>query len=47
MAQIRPFVMWPDRRLLTKAAAVEAVTDETRRIWDGMIDDFNAQVAAG
>jgi peptide deformylase len=47
MAQIRPFVMWPDRRLLTKAPVVEAVTDETRRIWDDMIETMDAMPGVG
>lgn len=34
---MRPFLIWPDRRLQTVAAEVAAVTDETRAIWDEMI----------
>lgn len=43
----RPFVMWPDRRLRTPAAPVEAVTDETRAIWAEMIEAMEAMPGVG
>ncbi|QQA43205.1 peptide deformylase [Pelagovum pacificum] len=43
----RPFVMWPDKRLRTPAAPVEAVTDETRAIWDEMIEAMEAMPGYG
>lgn len=43
----RPFVMWPDKRLRTPAVPVEAVTDETRAIWDEMIAAMEAMPGVG
>lgn len=43
----RPFVMWPDKRLITPAAEVEAVTDETRAIWDEMVAAMRAMPGVG
>jgi len=43
----RPFVMWPDKRLRTPAAPIEAVTDETRAIWDEMIEAMEAMPGVG
>ncbi|MEC7765075.1 MAG: peptide deformylase [Pseudomonadota bacterium] len=43
----RPFVMWPDKRLRTAAAPVEAVTDEVRAIWDEMIQAMDAMPGVG
>lgn len=43
----RPFVMWPDRRLRTPAAPVEAITDDTRAIWDEMIRAMEAMPGVG
>lgn len=43
----RPFVMWPNVALRTVAADVEAVTDETRTIWDEMIDAMEAMPGVG
>ena len=43
----RPFVMWPDKRLRTPAAPVEAVTDEVRAIWDEMIAAMEAMPGVG
>ena len=40
---VRPFIPYADRRLHMPAAAVEAVTDEIRAIWDaGGIDTLDA-----
>jgi peptide deformylase len=44
---IRPFVMWPDPRLRTAAAPVEAVTDEIRAIWTDMVDTMEAMPGVG
>lgn len=43
----RPIVAWPDKRLQTKAAPVDAITDETRQIWDDMIDVMDAMPGYG
>lgn len=43
----RPFVMWPDKRLRTPAEPVEAITDETRAIWDEMIAAMEAMPGVG
>lgn len=44
---IRPFVPWPDRRLRSPAAPVEAVTDEIRAIWADMVDTMEAMPGVG
>lgn len=44
---VRPFVMWPDKRLRTPAAPVAEVTDETRAIWDDMIETMDAMPGVG
>ena len=43
----RPFLMWPDRRLRTAVAPVAEVTDETRAIWDEMIEAMDAMPGVG
>ncbi|MCB1337210.1 MAG: peptide deformylase [Maritimibacter sp.] len=43
----RPFVMWPDKRLRTTATPVDAITDETRAIWDEMIRAMEAMPGVG
>ena len=43
----RPFVPWPDKRLRTPAAPVEAITDEIRQIWDDMIETMDAMPGVG
>ena len=44
---IRPFVPWPDRRLRTPAAPVTEVTEETRTIWNDMIETMDAMPGYG
>ncbi len=44
---VRPFVPWPDRRLRTPAARVEAITDAERALWDDMIDTMEAMPGVG
>ena len=44
---IRPFVPWPDRRLRSPAAPVEAVTDEIRAIWADRVDTMEAMPGVG
>ncbi len=44
---VKPFVMWPDRRLRTPAAPVGAVDDVVRRVWDDMIDTMEAMPGVG
>ncbi len=43
----RPFVQWPDRRLRSVAAPVEAVNDEIRALWDEMIEAMDAMPGVG
>ena len=43
----RPCIPWPDKRLRTPAAPVEAITDEVRAIWDDMIDTMEAMPGVG
>ena len=43
----RPFVPWPDKRLRSVAAPIEAVTDETRALWTDMIDTMEAMPGVG
>lgn len=44
---VRRCLAWPDRRLRTAAAAVAAVTDDTRALWDDMIDTMEAMPGVG
>lgn len=44
---IRPFIPWPDRRLKTPAAPVEAITDDIRRIWADMVETMDAMPGLG
>lgn len=44
---VRPFVMWPDKRLRTACAPVEAITDEVRSIWTDMLDTMYAMPGIG
>ena len=43
----RDFVMWPDKRLRTPAADVDAITDDIRAIWDDMIETMDAMPGLG
>ena len=43
----RPFLRWPDRRLATPAAPVEAVDDAVRAIWDEMEAAMRAMSGVG
>ncbi|EEX15213.1 peptide deformylase [Citreicella sp. SE45] len=40
-------IPWPDKRLRTPAAPVEAITDEIRAIWTDMIDTMEAMPGVG
>ncbi|MEM7721692.1 MAG: peptide deformylase [Pseudomonadota bacterium] len=44
---VRPFVMWPDKRLRTPAGEVEAVTEDVRAVWDDMIETMDAMPGVG
>ena len=44
---IRRCIPWPDKRLRTVAAPVDAITDEIRTIWDDMIDTMEAMPGVG
>jgi peptide deformylase len=39
--------MWPDKRLRTPAADVDAITDDIRAIWDDMIETMDAMPGLG
>ena len=43
----RDFVMWPDKRLRSAAADVDAITDDIRAIWDDMIETMDAMPGVG
>ncbi len=43
----RTCIPWPDKRLRSPAAPVEAITDEIRAIWDDMIDTMEAMPGVG
>lgn len=44
---VRPFVPWPDARLKTAAAPVEAITDDIRAIWADMVETMDAMPGYG
>ena len=44
---IRPFIPFPDKRLRTAAAPVEAITDEIRAIWADMVETMDAMPGYG
>jgi len=44
---VRPFLMWPDKRLRTPAEPVDVITDDIRAIWDDMIDTMDAMPGVG
>ncbi|MCJ8138471.1 peptide deformylase [Falsirhodobacter halotolerans] len=44
---IRPFLRWPDARLRTPAAPVEAITDDIRAIWRDMVETMDAMPGVG
>ena len=44
---VRPFVMWPDRRLKTAAAPVSEITDEIREILADMVENMDAMPGVG
>ncbi|MEB8387918.1 peptide deformylase [Rhodobacteraceae bacterium KMM 6894] len=44
---IRPCLPWPDKRLRTVAAPVEAITDAIRAHWTDMIDTMEAMPGVG
>lgn len=43
----RRILAWPDKRLRTAAAPIEAVTEEVRGIWADMIDTMEAMPGVG
>lgn len=44
---VRPCLPWPDKRLMTPAAPVEAITDDIRAIWRDMVDTMDAMPGYG
>lgn len=44
---IRPFVAYPDKRLKTVAADVDAITDDIHAIWIDMVDTMEAMPGLG
>jgi peptide deformylase len=43
----RPFLPWPDKRLRQVAEPIDAVTDETRALWDEMVEIMEAMPGYG
>ncbi len=43
----RPFLTWPDKRLRAVAEPIEVVTDETRALWDEMVEIMEAMPGYG
>ncbi len=44
---IHPFVPYPDKRLKTVCAPVDAVTDQVRAIWTDMVETMDAMPGVG
>ena len=44
---VRPILRWPDKRLRTPAADVDAITDDIRAIWADMVDTMDAMPGQG
>jgi peptide deformylase len=44
---VRPCIPWPDKRLRTAAAPVDAITDDIRAIWADMVDTMDAMPGMG
>ena len=44
---VRPCIPWPDKRLCTAAAPVDAITDDIRVIWADMVDTMDAMPGVG
>ncbi|MCW8843985.1 MAG: peptide deformylase [Rhodobacteraceae bacterium] len=44
---VRTCIPWPDKRLRTAAAPVEAITDAERAVWDDLIDTMEAMPGVG
>ncbi|WP_415921437.1 peptide deformylase [Tateyamaria sp. SN6-1] len=42
-----PILQWPDKRLRTAAAPVDAITDDIRAIWADMVDTMDAMPGQG
>ncbi|MFN0116192.1 MAG: peptide deformylase [Paracoccaceae bacterium] len=44
---VRPFLMWPDKRLRIPAEPVAAITETVRMIWDDMVETMEAMPGLG
>lgn len=44
---VRPCIPWPDKRLRSAVAPVDAITDDIRAIWTDMIDTMEAMPGVG
>ena len=44
---VRPFIMWPDKRLRTVCTPVTAITDDIRSVWADMLDTMDAMPGIG
>lgn len=44
---VRPCIAWPDKRLRSPAAPVDAITDDIRAIWADMTDTMEAMPGVG
>ena len=47
MGRVRDCLQWPDKRLSTPAAPVDAITDEVRATWDDMVETMEAMPGVG
>ncbi len=44
---VRTCIPWPDKRLRTPAAPVEAISDAEREVWDDLVDTMEAMPGVG
>ncbi|MGP9788698.1 peptide deformylase [Roseinatronobacter sp. NSM] len=44
---VRPCILWPDKRLRSTAAPIDAITDDIRAIWADMTDTMEAMPGVG
>lgn len=44
---VRPFVLWPDKRLRMPAQPVDKITGKVRKIWDDMVETMDAMPGYG
>lgn len=44
---VRKCILWPDKRLRSKAIEVTEITDEVRAVWDDLVDTMEAMPGVG